>query len=60
MRTLEELEQAFRDMGLTKLTWGRKQPPGAVPDIADDKEYVIRTERNTKSTKVLERATEQP
>jgi len=33
MRTLEELEQAFRDMGLTKLTWGRKQPPGAVADL---------------------------
>lgn len=26
-RTIEEIERAFRDMGLTEDTWGRTEPP---------------------------------
>ncbi len=33
-RTIEEIEQAFREMGLTEATWGRAQTPEA-EDLAE-------------------------
>ena len=30
-RTIEEIEQAFREMGLTELTWGRPPEPSIEP-----------------------------
>jgi len=48
-RTIEEIEQAFREMGLTESTWGRMHAPGV--EIADEsapnEQVFIRIETTT-------------
>lgn len=49
VRSAEEIERAFREIGLTEATWGRAQKPAgeAVADIAHDEQIFIRIECTT-------------
>lgn len=46
VRSIEEIERAFREMGLTETTWGRVQTPEieVVPDISPAEQVFIRIE----------------
>lgn len=48
-RTIEEIEQAFRDMGLTEKTWGRPEvrEGQAEPETAPIEQVFIRMETTT-------------
>lgn len=48
-RTLEEIEQAFREIGLTETTWGQPQTPEAeiVAEAAPAEQIFIRIETTT-------------
>lgn len=48
-RTVEEIEQAFREMGLTETTWGRTQSPEAedVVESLPAEQIFIRLETTT-------------
>jgi hypothetical protein len=49
-RTIDEIEQAFREMGLTETTWGGKQqllPTETTPELESNKQIFIRIETTT-------------
>jgi hypothetical protein len=48
-RTIEEIEEAFRDMGLTETTWGRSQPPRTevIAELRPTEQIFIRIETTT-------------
>ena len=49
VRSIEEIERAFREMGLTEATWGRAQTPPTevVPDLSPEPQVFIRIETTT-------------
>jgi hypothetical protein len=49
MRTIEEIEQAFREMGLTETTWGRGQTheTEVVAESSPAEQIFIRIETTT-------------
>ena len=48
-RTTDEIERAFRDMGLTEATWGRADVPDAeaAPEPPSSEQVFIRIETTT-------------
>jgi len=48
-RTLREIEQAFREMGLTEQTWGREPipEPEMEPELSSTAQVFIRIETTT-------------
>jgi hypothetical protein len=49
IRTIEEIEEAFREMGLTEATWGRPQVPEteATAEPGTTEQIFIRIETTT-------------
>ncbi len=48
-RTIDEIEQAFREMGLSETTWGRPQvpEPGVDAEPRSSEQILIRLETTT-------------
>ena len=48
-RTIDQIEKAFREIGLTEATWGRKEePPVEVPtEVVQNQQTFIRMENTT-------------
>lgn len=49
VRTITEIEEAFREMGLTETTWGQKRrsSPEAIPAAAGNEQIFVRLETTT-------------
>ena len=46
-RTIEEIEEAFREMGLTETTWGRVPETEGTADLGTTEQIFIRIETTT-------------
>ena len=46
-RTIEEIERAFREMGLTEETWGRTKPSATTVEPSTTSQVFIRIETTT-------------